>query len=385
MIMDDFVKSIKDINPYANVASSGLVSDVKSFLDTGSYVFNALVSGSIFGGIASNRITGIAGPQSAGKTYLAVGICELFLANNKDSRVLYFDSEHAIETKMLENRNIDLKRFWHLPIESLNDFQIQINKIIELIKQYNNKYDDIKPNNFIIILDSLGMIPSNKEIKDALSSEPKGDLGLRSKQIKSIFRSITLKLGVLNIPMFVTTHTYDKPGSFFPETGVSGGGGLGFACSIIIELMKPKKQKEGKDVFGVFLRARVKKSRISREFKEVSLSLHFRTGLDRYYGLLDIAKTVIRKDGRKYIFPNGERLYEREVMSDPTKYFTISVLRSIDVEVQKEFAYYERNLECVEVGGVNEKKSVSIIGTIIKEEPGNKSDEDDILEDFELP
>ena len=94
--MSDFLKDIikESGNEYAGLVSDGIDSaDVTSFIDTGSYSFNALLSGSIHGGLPSNKITAIAGEAATGKTFFALGIVKNFLDKDKEAGVIYFESE----------------------------------------------------------------------------------------------------------------------------------------------------------------------------------------------------------------------------------------------------------------------------------------------------
>ena len=95
----NFLKDVaKEIgNEYAGLVSDGVAAgDTCGFIDTGSYVFNALVSGSIFGGVPGNKITAIAGESSTGKTFFCLGIVQHFLDSNPDAGVIYFESESAL-------------------------------------------------------------------------------------------------------------------------------------------------------------------------------------------------------------------------------------------------------------------------------------------------
>ena len=99
MANNDFLKDIiKEVgNEYASIVSDGVeAGDVDSFIDTGSYIFNALLSGSIYGGLASNKITAIAGESATGKTFFLMGIVKNFLDKNPNAGVIYFESESAI-------------------------------------------------------------------------------------------------------------------------------------------------------------------------------------------------------------------------------------------------------------------------------------------------
>ena len=102
--MNDFLKDIikSTGNEYASLVEDGVeAGDVESFIQTGSYVFNALLSGSIYGGLPSNKITALAGESATGKTYFLMGIVKNFLDTNPDAGVIYFESESAITKQMI--------------------------------------------------------------------------------------------------------------------------------------------------------------------------------------------------------------------------------------------------------------------------------------------
>ena len=100
----DVIKTID--NEYASLADDGIsAGDVSSFIDTGSYIFNALLSGSINGGLPSNKITALAGESSTGKTFFTLSIIKNFLETNKDAGVFYFESESAV-SKQKKDGNV---------------------------------------------------------------------------------------------------------------------------------------------------------------------------------------------------------------------------------------------------------------------------------------
>ena len=98
--LKDIVKEIGD--DYTQLASD--ISESESYIDTGSLVFNGLVSGSIFGGVSANKITAIAGESSTGKTFFSLAVVKNFLDNNPDAYALYFDTESSITRALLESR-----------------------------------------------------------------------------------------------------------------------------------------------------------------------------------------------------------------------------------------------------------------------------------------
>jgi RecA/RadA recombinase len=104
--LKDIVKEIGD--EYTELASN--IDETETYVDTGSYIFNALVSGSIFGGVSGNKITAIAGETSTGKTFFALAVVKNFLDSHPDGFCLYFDTEAAISKSLLESRGVDTTR-----------------------------------------------------------------------------------------------------------------------------------------------------------------------------------------------------------------------------------------------------------------------------------
>ena len=110
----------------------------------------------------------------------------------------------------------------------------------------------------------------------------------RAQVLKGAFRVLTLKLGKAKVPMIVTNHTYDVVGSMFPTKEMGGGSGLKYAASSIVYLSK-KKEKDGTEVVGNIIHCKNQKSRLTIENKMVDVRLMYERGLDRYYGLLELA------------------------------------------------------------------------------------------------
>ena len=87
--LKDIIKEVGD--EYAQIASD--IDETETYVDTGSYIFNGLVSGSIFGGVSGNKITAIAGESSTGKTFFSLAVVKNFLDSNPDGMCVYFDTE----------------------------------------------------------------------------------------------------------------------------------------------------------------------------------------------------------------------------------------------------------------------------------------------------
>jgi RecA/RadA recombinase len=329
--LKDIVKEIGD--DYTQLAAD--IDESESYVDTGSYIFNGLVSGSIFGGVSGNKITAIAGESSTGKTFFSLAVVKNFLDSNPDGYCLYFDTEAAVNKSLLASRGIDLTRVVVVNVVTIEDFRSKALRATDIYLK--TPTEDRKPCMFV--LDSLGMLSTEKEITDALNDKQVRDM-TKSQLVKGAFRMLTLKLGQANIPMIVTNHTYDVIGSYVPTKEMGGGSGLKYAASTIIYLSK-KKEKDGTEVVGNLIKAKTAKSRLSKENKDVTVRLYYdERGLDRYYGLLELGELggLWKNVAGRYEM-NGKKVYAKEILKNPDKYFTEEVLQKLDEVAKEEFSY----------------------------------------------
>ena len=336
--MSNFLKDIikETGNEYATIVADGVDSaDVTSFIDTGSYSFNALLSGSIYGGLPANKITAIAGEAATGKTFFALGICKAFLDKDPEAGIIYFESESAISKDMIESRGIDSKRMVIVPVATVQEFRAQSIKILDKYIEQSEK--NRKP--LMFVLDSLGMLSTTKEMEDTAAGKETRDM-TRSQIVKSTFRVLTLKLGKANIPMIMTNHTYDVIGSMFPQKEMGGGSGLKYAASSIIYLGK-RKDKEGTEVVGNIIHCKNFKSRLTKENAQIDVKLTYKKGLDKYYGLLELGEEagIFKKVSTRYEMPDGSKVFGKNINDNPEKYFTKEVLDKIDEQAKRKFQY----------------------------------------------
>jgi RecA/RadA recombinase len=332
--LKDIVKEIGD--DYTKLASD--IEENETYVDTGSYIFNALVSGSIFGGVSGDKITAIAGETSTGKTFFSLAVVKNFLDTNPDGYCLYFDTEAAITKSLVESRGIDTSRFVVVNVVTVEEFRTKALKAVDIYLK--KPEEERKPCMFV--LDSLGMLSTEKEITDALNDKQVRDM-TKSQLVKGAFRMLTLKLGQASIPMIVTNHTYE---SMSPYGGkqMSGGSGLQYASSTIIYLSK-SKEKDGTEVVGNIIRAKTQKSRLSKENKDVEVRLFYdKRGLDRYYGLLELGELggLWKNVAGRYEM-DGKKIYAKQILAEPEKYFTPEVMQALDEIAQKEFSYGNSN------------------------------------------
>jgi RecA/RadA recombinase len=330
-------------NEFATIAEDGIdAGDITGYISTGSYSLNALLSGSIYGGIPANKVTALAGEPSTGKTFYALNIVYQFLKDNPNGFVFYFESESAISKEMLTARGIETKRIAIIPVATVQEFRTQAVKILDRYME-KDKNDKTEKPPMLFVLDSLGNLSTSKEMEDISAGKDTRDM-TRAQLIRGAFRVLTLKLGKAKVALLVTNHVYDVTGAYVPTKKMGGGSGLDYAASTIVFLSK-KKDKTDNEVTGAIVTAVLKKARLTIENKKVETLLEYSDGLDPYYGLLDLAEKfgIFKKVSTRYEMPNGDKVFENAILKNPEKYFTQDVLDKIDEMCKDEFMYGRTN------------------------------------------
>lgn len=344
-----FSNLLKEIdNEYAGIADEGVeAGDVTGFIGTGSYSLNALLSGSIYGGLPANKVTALAGEPSTGKTFYAINIVRQFLRDNDTGFVFYFESESAISKQMLSDRGVDTKRVAVVPVATIQEFRTQAVKILDKYIEDKEKKD--RPP-MLFVLDSLGNLSTDKEMQDIADGKDTRDM-TRAQLVRGAFRVLTLKLGKAKVPLIVTNHVYDVVGSYVPTKKMGGGSGLEYAASTILFLSKKKDKDKDNQVTGAIITANLKKARLTIENKKVETLLDYTDGLDPYYGLIDLAEKfgIIKKIANKYELPDGTKAFESAILKDPQKYFTDDIMIQINTACANEFLYGKSNVTSEEV------------------------------------
>jgi RecA/RadA recombinase len=336
--MSDFFRSmVKELNDEnTTIAEDGLnSSEFSGTVDTGSYILNAALSGSLYGGVPNNKITAFAGESATGKTFFVMGVVKQFLNDNPDAAVFYFDTEAAVTKDMMKSRGIDTNRVIISEPETIQKFR---HTALQIIDNYSKTPEKDRPP-MMMVLDSLGQLSTTKEVEDTASGSETRDM-TKAAVLKATFRVLNLKLAKVNVPLLVTNHVYDVVGSYIPMKEMSGGSGLKYTASQIVFLGK-KKEKDGQEVIGNIIKVNMMKSRFTKENKKIEVLLTYDKGLDRYYGLLQLAEkyNIIKKVSTRYELPDGTKVFGKSINNDPEKYFTEDIMAQLEEAAQKEFMY----------------------------------------------
>lgn len=336
--MSDFFRSmVKELNDEnTTMAEDGLnSSEFSGTVDTGSYILNAALSGSLYGGVPNNKITAFAGESATGKTFFVMGVVKQFLNDNPAAAVFYFDTEAAVTKDMMKSRGIDTSRVIISEPETIQKFR---HTALQIIDNYSKTPEKDRPP-MMMVLDSLGQLSTTKEVEDTAAGSETRDM-TKAAVLKATFRVLNLKLAKVNVPLLVTNHVYDVVGSYIPMKEMSGGSGLKYTASQIVFLGK-KKEKDGQEVIGNIIKVNMMKSRFTKENKKIEVLLTYDKGLDRYYGLLQLAEkyNIIKKVSTRYELPDGTKVFGKSINNEPEKYFTEDIMVQLEEAAQKEFMY----------------------------------------------
>jgi len=319
---------------YASIVADGIVGNSNThYVDTGCYALNALISGNLFHGLPSNRALLLAGEESTGKTFYALEMVYHFLKDNPEADVIYFDTEKSLDEGMFNKRGIDSSRVAIMQPKTIEEFRTYATRVIDKIETIP---EEGRPR-VLFVLDSMGMLSSEAETQNMLDGKNVADMK-KAGLWRATFRVLTLRMGLLNIPMVTVGHTYANIGNAYAGRVVAGGGGAKYSASTIITLTKAK-EKEGTEQVGVIISATAYKSRQTREGTKVKTKLLFDKGLDRYSGLLEMAEmsgVFQKKTGGRYITPENEKaIFGKHIKEDPEAYFTKEVMDQINVWVKE--------------------------------------------------
>jgi len=279
----DLDKELSKIKGFetGSILTENTFSEVDEWIPTGNYLLNAQLSGTLFGGIPNTRSLGLMGDPGTGKSFVCLNVARE--AQKKGYDVIYCDTEGAIDKSSAIKFGIDPDKVRYQPIKTVTEFQTFVTNLLELVKKARERGNQPK---ILLVLDSLGMLSTDKELNDAISGKNAADMGAKAKELRKLFRVITLDLTAAKIPLVCTNHVY-AGGGFFPTKESSGGDGPIFAMSVISFLSKAQL-KEGNSTTktGIIVTSNLKKSRFTVP-EPVKFHISFANGMNPYVGLQD--------------------------------------------------------------------------------------------------
>ena len=332
-----------------SILSENSFSEVDEWISTGNYLLNAQISGSLFGGIPNTRSLGVMGDPGTGKSFFCLNIARE--AQKQGYDVVYCDTEGAIDKSSAANFGIDLNRVRYQPIQTVSQFQTFVSNLLDLVKKAKASGETPK---ILLILDSLGMLSTDKELNDAMKGHNAADMGAKAKELRKLFRVITLDLTAAKIPLICTNHVY-AGGGYIPTKESSGGDGPVFAMSAVSFLSKAQLKDGAGTKTGIVVTSNLKKSRFTVP-EVIKFHISFANGMNPYVGLQDYVtwdacgiergkfEEIKNAEGKKEMVfkPNasstrwgvkhlGKTVASTELFTPEV--FTEDVLRQLDVNV----------------------------------------------------
>jgi len=341
----EIFQELDEMNPESSILAQSPLSVVENWIDTGNYALNAIMSGSVYGGVPQGRIVGFAGPPSSGKTLLMNKV----IGNAQKSLGQFgviWDSEVAVDANSAANVGCDTTRIKHFPVETVEDCRNQVSRFLDNIIAKG------KIGKFIISIDSVGNLASAKEVADAAAGKSATDMGLRAKAIKSMMRTLTYKTAKAKTSIMFSSHIYDDPTALYPSLvkPQSGGKGPGYLASLMVQLAhkaeKDEKAHKGEEIvvgaerIGTTLDAMTVKNRFIPPFLRTKIYVNFKTGVDRYSGLLDLCVNygIIIPTGSTYTLPDGQSLGYAKTFTKNVELWE-EILPKLDKVLKDEFRY----------------------------------------------
>ena len=296
-----FRKSITKAVPGLSVG----FNDPDTWISTGNYTLNKLISGEFEKGIPLGKVTVLAGESGAGKSYIAAGNV-IKSAQEQGIFVVLIDSENALDEKWLHALDVDTAedKLLKLNMSMIDDVARTISDFMKDYKsEYTDKDHEDRPK-VLFVVDSLGMLLTPTDVDQFQKGDMKGDMGRKPKALTSFVRNTVNMFGEFNVGLLATNHTYASQDMFDPDDKISGGQGFIYASSIVIAMRKLKLKVDAdgnktSQVHGIRAACKVMKTRYAKPFESVQVEIPYETGMSPYSGLVEFfeAKEILKKSG----------------------------------------------------------------------------------------
>lgn len=347
--LDDVLSVLDDYSPYSTYLDQSTLCNVTEWIDTGSKMLNAIISGSMYKGIPKGRVTLLAGESATGKSLITMKIAGN--AQKAGYTVVAFDTENAVDTRMAKSLGVDPSKLKYFPAKSIEQVRNAIFALLEKIEAAKMH------GKFVIIIDSLANMVSEMEEKRLKKDSTSADMGSIAKAIKSLLKTCTVYGGLTSTTFVITNHIYDNPNEMYPDLvkNMNGGKACRYLPSVTVQLAKKNvKDRDyisnedennetalSKGVSGIEMRCMCVKNRFIRPLIEGSMYLSWKSGLDEVYGTFDLAVElgVLVRRGTVYDLYDGTSLGFAKKFRNNTELWTEKIYPEIERRLKKEWCY----------------------------------------------
>lgn len=337
--------------------ASGKYVEITSYIDTGDYMLNGIISGKIFGGVPSGRVTVWAGDSSSGKSYTCGQVVKNGLRKQGYKKAFIFDSEGGSTKGMYVADGIDPNDIAVILVGTVEEAK---SKIINLLTAINEWRERGCQDKFIVVLDSIRALVTNKSVSNAMEGNVVVDMGIKQKLSNDLINSLLIPTIKADVPVIVVAGIYDNPGAMYTEKiklqgggkGLKYGGHVNIQCASSLERNDDNKKDSTEQAYTkTILKFFTTKNRLVTPFRESQMLLDFKSGPNKYFGLVDYClKWGIIKNAKQGWYTIGDsdtgvRLSELITRDDLWQ----PILPIIDQRCWEEFKYSSTEQEIDEV------------------------------------
>ncbi len=329
-------KILKNSNLEASILSDSRLFRQKELISTPVPMLNVALSGMFEGGLLAGLLT-IAGDSKHFKSGFGLLLMSAFQQKYPNATVVFYDSEHGIKESYFKSFNINTENVIHKGITNVEQLKTDMAAMLDLLEYSEDPSDQV-----MVFVDSLGNLPSLKEVEDAVADKQVADMS-RAKQIKSLYRIVTPHLQPKNVPMIVVNHVYKELG-LYPKTIVSGGSGI-YLSANDVWIIGRQQEKDGKELEGWNFIINIDKSRSVKEKSKFPINVSFDNGIYKYSGMLDVAVEggFIKSNGgwyvcdeKKYRQDDLDPVFEGLLQSDSFREFVRNKYQLSDAPIIRE-------------------------------------------------
>ncbi len=269
------------------------VADVAA-ISTGCISLDAAIG---VGGVPRGRIIEIYGPESSGKTTVCLHI--IAEAQKSGGMAAFVDTEHALDVNYAERLGLDVDNL----LLSQPEFGEQALEIVETLVR-SNAID-------VVVIDSVAALTPRVEIEGDMGD---AQMGSQARLMSQAMRKLNAAIGKSNTTVIFTNQLRSKIGVMYgnPET-TTGGNALKFYASVRIDVRRKEIIKDGSDMIGNRVKAKIVKNKVAPPFKEVEFDIMYNEGISKIGDMIDVGTEhgVITKSGSWYTY-KSERVQGRD-------------------------------------------------------------------------
>ena len=273
------------------------------------------------GGLPRGRVVEIFGPESSGKTTLALQV--IAEAQKAGGMAAFVDAEHALDAQYAQKLGVDLENL----LVSQPDNGEQALEIVEVLVR-SNSVD-------VVVVDSVAALVPKAEIEGEMGE---AQMGLQARLMSQALRKLTGVVSKSKTTLIFINQLREKIGVMFgnPET-TTGGRALKFYASVRIDIRRIASIKDGDQVIGGRTRVKVVKNKVAPPFREAEFDVMYGEGISREGDLLDLAveKRIVEKSGAWFAF-SGERLGQGRENAKQFLKENVAVRQAIEDRVRKD-------------------------------------------------